>query len=199
MMDTTEKEDPPALGILEKRLGCKRDSLYQVEATGGSYFSVSCTIGDQTPFCGDLSKASQRERRMLAGRSPGHWQSKASSAAKAPPKSPFRYRSWIAAKSVLKASFAAEEVVCVDAVFDGCSATSSKTSVAFVRPLTATRSTGRRTKCSETPGAERTASSTRQLTSYILQSPFKREAKFTLSPTRPYFILCALPRFPAST
>mmetsp|Transcript_51278 Transcript_51278/g.129437 ORF Transcript_51278/g.129437 Transcript_51278/m.129437 type:complete len:219 (+) Transcript_51278:297-953(+) len=78
-------------------------------------------------------------------------------------------------------------------------ATSSHNSVGSVRPLTVTKSTVRKKKFSRTPSSSQVLLSTRIPTLYLLHNCSKREAKLTLSPTRPYFIRLWLPMLPAKT
>mmetsp|Transcript_55014 Transcript_55014/g.167199 ORF Transcript_55014/g.167199 Transcript_55014/m.167199 type:complete len:269 (-) Transcript_55014:910-1716(-) len=167
-----------------------------------NYFSVICTNGvhASSSSLGILASSSHRPRSSVAGRSPGQSAKNASRAAPAAAKSPRRYKACAAAKSAQNAASARS---CLDAAArgqpSGRRATSSKISVAPLRPLTATKSTGRSANASATPAALYTASSTRHPTPYILHKPSRREARLTLSPTSPYFILCLLPKLPAST
>mmetsp|Transcript_86304 Transcript_86304/g.168817 ORF Transcript_86304/g.168817 Transcript_86304/m.168817 type:complete len:216 (-) Transcript_86304:1252-1899(-) len=78
-------------------------------------------------------------------------------------------------------------------------ATSSNISVGFDRPFTMTTSKTLHRNSSSTPLAWRAPSSMMMLTLYLLHKLSSREARLTLSPTRPNFIRWELPMLPAST
>mmetsp|Transcript_95423 Transcript_95423/g.291855 ORF Transcript_95423/g.291855 Transcript_95423/m.291855 type:complete len:216 (-) Transcript_95423:807-1454(-) len=78
-------------------------------------------------------------------------------------------------------------------------ATTSHSSVSSDRPFTVTKPTGRRKNLSRTPSSSHVRLSTKMLTPYRLQSCSRRDARFTLSPTRPYFMRKWLPMLPAKT